>query len=383
MNLEFIEALDQLEKERGISKDVFIDSMESALVSAYKKEYDSAQNIRVCIDPAKGEFEVLKQKEVVEEVMDPTSEVSIEDAKAMNSELQIGDILEYTVTPESFGRIAAQTAKQVVVQRLREAERSMVFDDFSTRQGEIVTGNIQRIRRGIVFLNLGKAEGILPINEQTPGERYVVNNKLKVYIMDVKKTNKGPQVYLSRSHPGLVKKLFEFEVPEIADGMVEIKGIAREAGSRTKIAVAALESGIDPLGACVGSRGMRVQTISNELFDERIDIIEWSDDPVELIANVLRPAKVEKVILISGEKSAIAIVPDYQLSLAIGKEGQNVRLAAKVSGWKIDIKSSSQYNNGEALAEYEFSDDPEIVNVDIDSDADYAFSEEADGEDGI
>lgn len=362
VNTEFLDALDDLEKERGISKDVLIEAMESALVSAYKKEYDPSQNIRVYLDSEKGEFEVMKQKEVVEEVTDPASQVSLEEAKDINSELQLGDILEYSVTPESFGRIAAQTAKQVVVQRLREVERNMVFDDFSTRQGEIVTGNIQRIRRGVVFLNLGKAEGILPMNEQSPGERYVVNNKLKVYIMDVKKTNKGPQVYLSRSHPGLVKKLFEFEVPEIADGLVEIKGIAREAGSRTKIAVAAVEEGIDPLGACVGSRGMRVQNIGNELFDERIDIIEWSEDPVELIANVLRPAKVEKVVLISDEKAAIAIVPDYQLSLAIGKEGQNVRLAAKVSGWKIDIKSHMQYYGDEDCEneEAEFAESSEI-----------------------
>ncbi len=362
VNTEFLDALDDLEKERGISKDVLIEAMESALVSAYKKEYDPSQNIRVYLDSEKGEFEVMKQKEVVEEVTDPASQVSLEEAKDINSELQLGDILEYSVTPESFGRIAAQTAKQVVVQRLREVERNMVFDDFSTRQGEIVTGNIQRIRRGVVFLNLGKAEGILPMNEQSPGERYVVNNKLKVYIMDVKKTNKGPQVYLSRSHPGLVKKLFEFEVPEIADGLVEIKGIAREAGSRTKIAVAAVEEGIDPLGACVGSRGMRVQNIGNELFDERIDIIEWSEDPVELIANVLRPAKVEKVVLISDEKAAIAIVPDYQLSLAIGKEGQNVRLAAKVSGWKIDIKSHTQYYGDEDCEneEAEFAESSEI-----------------------
>ena len=362
VNTEFLDALDDLEKERGISKDVLSEAMESALVSAYKKEYDPSQNIRVYLDSEKGEFEVMKQKEVVAEVTDPASQVSLEEAKDINSELQLGDILEYSVTPESFGRIAAQTAKQVVVQRLREVERNMVFDDFSTRQGEIVTGNIQRIRRGVVFLNLGKAEGILPMNEQSPGERYVVNNKLKVYIMDVKKTNKGPQVYLSRSHPGLVKKLFEFEVPEIADGLVEIKGIAREAGSRTKIAVAAVEEGIDPLGACVGSRGMRVQNIGNELFDERIDIIEWSEDPVELIANVLRPAKVEKVVLISDEKAAIAIVPDYQLSLAIGKEGQNVRLAAKVSGWKIDIKSHTQYYGDEDCEneEAEFAESSEI-----------------------
>ena len=362
VNTEFLDALDDLEKERGSSKDVLSEAMESALVSAYKKEYDPSQNIRVYLDSEKGEFEVMKQKEVVAEVTDPASQVSLEEAKDINSELQLGDILEYSVTPESFGRIAAQTAKQVVVQRLREVERNMVFDDFSTRQGEIVTGNIQRIRRGVVFLNLGKAEGILPMNEQSPGERYVVNNKLKVYIMDVKKTNKGPQVYLSRSHPGLVKKLFEFEVPEIADGLVEIKGIAREAGSRTKIAVAAVEEGIDPLGACVGSRGMRVQNIGNELFDERIDIIEWSEDPVELIANVLRPAKVEKVVLISDEKAAIAIVPDYQLSLAIGKEGQNVRLAAKVSGWKIDIKSHTQYYGDEDCEneEAEFAESSEI-----------------------
>ncbi|MCI7619764.1 MAG: transcription termination factor NusA, partial [Firmicutes bacterium] len=257
-------------------------------------------------------------------------------------------------TPRDFGRIAAQTAKQVVVQRIREAERGMIFDDFITRQGEIVTGTVQRVSNETLFVNIGKTEGILSANEQVPGERYQVNDRLKVYIMDVKKTNKGPQVFLSRSHPGLVKRLFELEVPEIEDGTVEIRGIAREAGSRTKMAVYTEFENVDPVGSCVGTRGARVQAIVDELHGEKIDIIPWSEDPEQLIANVLSPAKVEKVIIDeSDEKIATVVVPDYQLSLAIGKEGQNVRLAARVSGWKIDIKSHTQYFGSEDFTEVE------------------------------
>lgn len=344
MNREFIQAIDDLERERQISKDVLIEAIESALVSAYKKNYGTAQNVRVDIDRESGDIAVIMRMDVVDEITDELTQISVEEAREIDYRYQAGDIVEYQVTPRDFGRIAAQTAKQVVVQRIREAERGMIFDDYIERQGEIVTGTVQRLNNGTIFVNLGRTEGILPVNEQVPGERYKVNDRLKVYIMDVKKTTKGPQVFLSRSHPGLVKRLFELEVPEIEDGTVEIRGIAREAGSRTKMAVYTEYEDVDPVGACVGARGSRVQAIVDELHGEKIDIITWSEDPEELIASVLSPAKVEQVLLAEdGEKAAMVVVPDYQLSLAIGKEGQNVRLAAKVSGWKIDIKSHSQY----------------------------------------
>ena len=365
MNKEFIQAIEDLEKERQFEKDVLIEAIESALVSAYKKNYGTSQNVRVDIDRENGDIAVLMRMDVVEEVEDDLTQISVEEAREIDYRYQAGDIVEYQVTPRDFGRIAAQTAKQVVVQRIREAERGMIFDDYVTRQGEIVTGTVQRISNETMFINIGRTEGILSSNEQVPGERYKVNDRLKVYIMDVKKTTKGPQVFLSRSHPGLVKRLFELEVPEIEDGTVEIKGIAREAGSRTKMAVYTQYEDVDPVGACVGTRGMRVQAIVDELHGEKIDIITWSEDPKKLIANVLSPAKVEAVIVSDeSEKSAVAVVPDYQLSLAIGKEGQNVRLAARVSGWKIDIKSHTQY---EAMKEPEIdADDYEIVELDDD-----------------
>ena len=344
MNKEFIQAIEDLEKEKHIPKDILIEAIESALVSAYKKNYGTSQNVRVDIDQETGDINVYMRMDVVEDVEDDLTQISLEEAKDIDYRYEIGDIVEYQVTPRDFGRIAAQTAKQVVVQRIREAERGMIFDDYITRQGEIVTGTVQRISNGTMFVNVGRTEGILSVNEQVPGEHYNMNDRLKVYIMDVQKTNRGPQVFLSRSHPGLVKRLFELEVPEIADGTVEIKGIAREAGSRTKMAVHSTLDTVDAVGACVGNRGVRVQTIVDELRGEKIDIINWSENPKELIANVLSPAKVDKVIIEDeDEKTAMAVVPDYQLSLAIGKEGQNVRLAAKASGWKIDIKSRSQY----------------------------------------
>ena len=343
MNKEFIEALEALESEKEISKEVIIEAIESALVAAYKKNYGTSQNVEVTIDQETGDIAILHLMGVVDEVDDDMVEISIDDAKEIDSRYEIGDTVSYQVTHMDFGRIAAQTAKQVVVQRIREAERGMVFDDFINRQGEIITGTVQRISNETVFFNMGKAEGLLSVTEQVPGETYTINSRVKVYIMDVKKTNKGPQVYLSRSHPGLVKSLFELEVPEIQDGIVEIKGISREAGSRTKIAVWAEDGNVDPVGACVGARGVRVQSVVDELFGEKIDVITWSEDPQTFIANVLSPAKVDSVILGEEGKSATVIVPDYQLSLAIGKEGQNVRLAAKLCGWKIDIKSHSQY----------------------------------------
>ena len=343
MNKEFILAVEELEKEKGIAKDLLIEAIESALVSAYKKNYGTSQNVRVNVDRETGDIDVFMRKDVVEEVSDPFAEVSLEDARAIDPEYELNDVIEYQVTPKDFGRIAAQTAKQVVVQRIREAERGMIYDDYINRQSEVVTGIIHRISNDTVFINIGRTEGILAVTEQVRGERYVVNSRLKVFIMDVKKTTKGPQVYLSRSHPGMVKRLFELEVPEIQDGIVEIRSIAREAGSRTKMAVYTADENVDAVGACVGSRGNRVQAVVDELFDEKIDIITWSDDPKELISNALSPAKVEQVIINDDGKSATVIVPDYQLSLAIGKEGQNVRLAAKLCGWKIDIKSHTQY----------------------------------------
>jgi len=340
MNKEFILAVEELEKEKQISKDLLIDAIESALVSAYKKNYGTSQNVRVNINRETGDIDVFMRKDVVDEVYDPFIEVDVKEA-------QIGDVIEYQVTPKDFGRIAAQTAKQVVVQRIREAERGMIYDDYINRQTEIVNGIIQRISNDTIFINMGKTEGILAATEQVKGEHYEVNQRVKTFIMDVKKTTKGPQVYLSRSHPGLVKRLFELEVPEIQEGIVEIKSISREAGSRTKMAVFTNDENVDPVGACVGARGTRVQSIVDELFGEKIDIINWSEDPEKLISSALSPAKVEQVMINEEEKSATVVVPDYQLSLAIGKEGQNVRLAAKLCGWKIDIKSHSQFQQAE------------------------------------
>lgn len=371
MNREFIKAVEELEKEKEISKDLLIEAIESALVSAYKKNYGTSQNVRVNIDRETGDIEVFMRKDIVAEVMDDQLEVSIEDAREVDPKFEVGDVIERQVTPRDFGRIAAQTAKQVVVQRIREAERGLIYDDYSNRQSEIVNGIIQRISNDTVFINMGKTEGILAATEQVPGEKYLMNSRIKVFIMDVKKTTKGPQVYLSRSHPGLVKRLFELEVPEIQDGIVEIKSISREAGSRTKMAVYTADENVDPVGACVGSRGTRVQAIVDELFGEKIDIINWSDNPEKLISSALSPAKVEKVIINDEGKSATVIVPDYQLSLAIGKEGQNVRLAAKLCGWKIDIKSHSQFfPDGEDFEEYnDFEDSGDDI-------ADEAYIEE-------
>ena len=378
MNREFIDALEQLEEEKHIEKGVLLEAIESALLAAYRRNYSTTgninvDNVRVDIDSETGDISVLSRLEVVEEVMDENREISLDDAREIDARYEIGDAIEFAVTQEDFGRIAAQTAKQVVVQRIREAERSKVYDDFKNRLYEIVTGVVHRKSGATLFVDLGHTEAILPPREQVPGERFEVNDRLKAYIMDVKHSLKGPQIYLSRSHPGLVKKLFELEVPELTDGTVEIKAIAREAGSRTKMTVYTEFENVDPVGSCVGNRGARVQSVVNELDGEKIDVIPWSDEPEELIANVLSPAKVEDVFIVSDsdeEKAALVVVPDYQLSLAIGKEGQNVRLAAKVSGWKIDIKSHSQYYQDEDAdgvydedMSYEDSADAEVVEV--------------------
>ena len=362
MNKEFINAINDLVKEKGISKDVLIEAIESALVSAYKKNYGTSQNVRVNIDREDGDVDVLMRRDVVDEVEDEFTEISLEEALEIDPRYQVGDVVEYQVTPRDFGRIAAQTAKQVVVQRIREAERGMIFDNYISRQGDLITGVVQRISNETIFVNMGNTEGILVAGERASGERYKVNDRIKAYIMDVRKeSTKGPQIFLSRTHPGFVEKLFELEVPEIEDGTVEIKSIAREAGSRTKIAVYTEDENVDPVGACVGTGGSRVKNIVDELFGEKIDITTWDDDPHILIKNVLSPAKVEKVLIDEEEKAATVVVPDYQLSLAIGKEGQNVRLAAKLCGWKIDIKSHTQYFDGpEYVEEVEVYEDEDF-----------------------
>lgn len=361
MNKDFIEAIEELEREKAISKDVLIDAIESALVSAYKKNYGTSQNVRVEIDREFGDINVYMRRDIVEEVEDEFSQCSLEEAKEVDPEYELGDVIEYQVTPKDFGRIAAQTAKQVVVQRIRETERGMIYDDYIGRQTEVVTGVVQRVSNDVVFINMGRAEGILAANEQIPGEHYRPQQRLKVYVMDVKKTTKGPQVFLSRTHPRLVKRLFELEVPEIQDGTVEIKSISREAGSRTKIAVCTYDENVDPVGACVGPRGQRVQAVVDELGGEKIDIISWSEEPGKLISSALSPSKVEMVLINEEEKSATVVVPDYQLSLAIGKEGQNVRLAARLCSWKIDIKSHSQFEEMGGLDSVSSSERVETV----------------------
>ncbi|MDK2798537.1 MAG: transcription termination/antitermination protein NusA [Clostridiales bacterium] len=344
MNAEFIGALEQIEKEKNISKEVLIDAIEAALISAYKRNFGSSQNVSVNIDRITGEVRVYANKRVVEVPENDLTEISLGDARNISEKYDIGDVVEIEVTPKKFGRIAAQTAKQVVVQRIREAERGIIYDEFFSKQNDIVTGIVQRIEKKNVMVELGKIEAVLTPNEQVPGETYNFNDRIKVYVIEVKKTTKGPQVLISRTHPGLIKRLFEKEVPEIYDGIVEIKSISREPGSRTKIAVHSIDPNVDPVGACVGQKGNRVQVIVDELRGEKIDIVKWSSDPSEYISASLSPAKVLQVEINESEKSAKVIVPDYQLSLAIGKEGQNARLAAKLTGWKIDIKSESQSN---------------------------------------
>ena len=371
---EFMNAIDDLVKEKGITKELLMDAIESALVAAYKKNYGTSQNVRVVFEDGLEGIEVLMRKDVVEEVEDEFTQISLEEALEIDPRYQVGDVVEYQVTPQNFGRIAAQTAKQVVVQKIREAERGMVFDNYINRQGDLITGVVQRISNETIFVNIGNTEGILVAGERARGERFRVNDRIKAYIMDVRKSTKGPQIFLSRTHPGFVERLFELEVPEIEDGIVEIKSIAREAGSRTKIAVYTEDEDVDPVGACVGTGGSRVRNIVDELFGEKIDITTWDDDPKILIRNVLSPAKVEEVLIDEEEKAATVIVPDYQLSLAIGKEGQNVRLAARLCGWKIDIKSHSQYFDSED--EYEDYDD-EYYDEEYPEDAAEEYVEEA------
>lgn len=344
MKQELIIALEQIEKEKGISKEILFEALEAALHSAYKRNFGSSSNVEVILDRNTGDVKVFSNREVVEIVENNILEIGIPEARNLDPKLQIGDIAKVEVTPRDFGRIAAQTAKQVVVQRIREAERDNVFDEFINRESDIVTGTVQRITKNSIIVNLGKTEGLLLNNEQMPGERYQQGDRIKAYILEVKKTTKGPQILLSRTHPGLVKRLFEIEVPEIHDGVVEIYSISREAGSRTKIAVHSVDEMVDPVGACVGHKGDRVRAIVEELNGEKIDIITYDQDPKVFISNSLSPAKVVHAEIDEESHAALVIVPDYQLSLAIGKEGQNARLAAKLTSWKIDIKNESAYD---------------------------------------
>ncbi|MGM0437453.1 MAG: transcription termination factor NusA [Bacillota bacterium] len=369
MNLEFINALDEIEKDKGISKEVLLEAIESALLSAYKKDFGSKENVRVELDSDQGEVKVYSRKKVVEEVENDNFEISIEKAKEKDSNYEVGDILEKEVTPDNFGRIAAQTAKQVVMQRIREAERDVIYDHYKRKEGELITGTIQRFHYDNILIDMGKTEAILPPPEQIPGEVYEKGKRIKLYIVEVSTTTKGPRILVSRTHPGLLKRLFELEVPEIFDGTVEIKAVAREAGYRSKMAVTSEEKNVDPVGACVGPKGMRVQAVVDQLNGEKIDIIKWNDDPAELIANALNPAEVLKVITDEEAQEAKVIVPDFQLSLAIGKEGQNARLAAKLTGWKVDIKKESEYvfNDEETDSEVDDSmeEEVEIENDDL------------------
>jgi N utilization substance protein A len=337
-----LDALRQIEKEKDIPMATLIETIESAIASAYKKAFSEAAEIRLRPDPSKKGLRLCCEKQVVETVENPHREMGIAEARSRNPTTKVGDTVDVDLTADGFGRIAAQTAKQVVVQRIREAEREKVFDDFNERVGDVVTGVIQRREQRNCFVLLGKVEALLPYSEMVPSEPCRFNDRVKVYVLEVKRTSKGPQVIVSRTHPSLIRRLFELEVPEIADGVVTIKSVAREPGARSKIAVATSDDKVDPVGACVGHRGSRVQAIVNELYGEKIDIVRWNAEVAEYITAALSPAKVMSVTINDEAKSAFVIVPDHQLSLAIGKEGQNVRLSARLTGWRIDIRSETQ-----------------------------------------
>ena len=367
---EFLNALELVAKEKGIDKEIIFEAIEASLVSACKKHFGSSQNIKVDMNRETGEVKCFTQKTIVEVVEDPQLEMSLEMARIANPNYVVGDIVDIEVTPKNFGRISAQTAKQVVVQKFREAEREILFNQYITKEREVVTAVVQRKERRNVIVQMGKIDAVLAANEQIPGETYDFMDRVKVYVLEVKQTTKGPQIFVSRTHPELVKRLFEQEVPEVHDGTVEIKSIAREAGSRTKIAVYSKNENVDALGACVGQNGYRVNVIVNELGGEKIDVINWSEDPREFIAAALSPSKVLEVKLNEAEQSAKIVVPDHQLSLAIGKEGQNARLSAKLTGWRIDIKSETQARETNFLADEEpVAEEAEVVEAAEEMDA--------------
>lgn len=338
---ELLLATEYLEKEKKIPREVLIDAIEAALITAYKKNYDSARNVRVELNMDEGTFKVIARKNVVEEVNDHRDEVELSTALVKNPAYEVGDIYEEDVTPQDFGRVGAQAAKQAVMQRLRDAEREILYDEFIDKEDDIMTGLIDRVDHRYVYVNLGRTEAVLSEAERSPNEKYIPNERIKVYVNKVEQTTKGPQIYVSRSHPGLLKRLFEQEVPEIFDGTVIVKSVAREAGDRSKISVYSDNPDIDAVGSCVGSKGARVEAVVDELGGEKIDIVQWDEDPKVFVKNALSPSQVLEVIVEEEEQATIVVVPDYQLSLAIGKRGQNARLAAKLTGWKIDIKSES------------------------------------------
>jgi len=377
VNSNLLEAVKVLVKAKKVDENIIFDALEMVLLTAYKKESGSNAKTSISLDRTTGDYFIYAEKNVVEKV-DPESEnaineISVKEAKKINKEYEAGDMLRIEVTPKDFGRVAAQAAKQVLIQKLREAERGSIYDEFSGREGDIITGTVKWSESRTVFVDLGRVEGILPFSEQIEGETFQPNDKIKCYVQEVRKTTKGPEIILSRTHPGLLKRLFEMAVPEIYSGTIEIKSVVREAGSRSKISVCAMDPNIDAVGACVGPKGQRVQNIVNELHDEKIDIVRWDEDPAIYIANALSPAKVVSVSVWDEEKSSYVIVPDYQLSLAIGKAGQNARLAAKLTNWKIDIKSESQ------AAEEGFGDDEEVED-DILEDIEHPGTKEGDKE---
>ena len=357
MNKELMGALDELEREKNISKETLLDAIEQSLIQAYKNHFGKADNVHVTINRETGDFSVYADRKVVEFVVDPAEEVSLVEAQKQNTNAEVGDILKVPVHSDKFGRIATQNAKNVILQKIREEERKVLFDQYHGNEKEVVTGIVQRVVGHNVSVNLGKADAILAENEQVKGETFKPTERIKVYILEVKDTPKGPRILVSRTHPGLVKRLFESEVAEVKDGTVEIKSIAREAGSRTKLAVWSNDPDVDPVGACVGVNGARVSAIVNELRGEKIDIINWDENPAILIENALSPAKVIAVMADPDEKTALVVVPDYQLSLAIGKEGQNARLAARLTGFKIDIKSETQARESGDFYDYDEDDD--------------------------
>ena len=357
MNKELMGALDELEREKNISKETLLDAIEQSLIQAYKNHFGKADNVHVTINRETGDFSVYADRRVVEYVEDPAEEVSLVEAQKQNTNAEVGDILKVPVHSDKFGRIATQNAKNVILQKIREEERKVLFDQYHGNEKEVVTGIVQRVVGHNVSVNLGKADAILAENEQVKGETFKPTERIKVYILEVKDTPKGPRILVSRTHPGLVKRLFESEVAEVKDGTVEIKSIAREAGSRTKLAVWSNDPDVDPVGACVGVNGARVSAIVNELRGEKIDIINWDENPAILIENALSPAKVIAVMADPDEKTALVVVPNYQLSLAIGKEGQNARLAARLTGFKIDIKSETQARESGDFYDYDEDDD--------------------------
>lgn len=358
VNKDFFLALEDLEREKGISPEAFIEALENALVLAYKKNYGEGAGITVKLNEEKATIDVYSTKEVVEEVENQDREISLEDAQAIKKSAKVGDVLTEKIYPKDFGRIAAQTAKQVIMQKLRDAERDIAYEEFTEKENEILVSVVRRIEYNNVFVDIGKGqiEGILMPGDQIRGEKYEINDRIKVYVKKVRTTTKGPQIVVSRASAGLVKRLFENEVPEIEQGVVVIKAIARDAGQRTKMAVWTEERGVDPVGACVGNKGSRVNAVVGELGGEKIDIIPWSEDPLEFIARSLSPAKVVMVQANAEEKTARVVVPDDKLSLAIGKDGQNARLAARLTGWKIDVKSQTQAKALEEMEEEEYED---------------------------